>query len=109
VITAVEGGFGLFIFTGDFRNFSVGNSLSTVSSRRDPAMTPITKHVERSTATILSKTAAHQTRKTVVALAHVAALHQQKDPQAPAEADHRFALSPPSNSAAKVTSPALLI
>jgi len=35
----------------------------------DPGMTPVTKHVERSTARILSKTAAHQPRKTVVALA----------------------------------------
>jgi len=72
-------------------------------------MTPVTKHVERSTARILSKTTAHQTRKAVVALAHVAALHQQKDPQAPAEADHRVAPSRPSNSAAKAASAALLI
>jgi hypothetical protein len=38
-------------------------------------MTPVTKDVERSTARILAKTAAHKTVKTVEAFAHVAAIH----------------------------------
>jgi len=75
----------------------------------DPGMSPITKDVERSAARVLSKTAAHQPVQTVEALAHVAAVDQQKDLQAPTEADHRFAPSRPSNSAANAASAALLI
>ena len=45
----------------------------------------------------------------VEAFAHVAAVDEQKDLQAPAEAEHRFEPSRPSNSAAKAASPALLI
>src|SRR5260370_18412158 len=70
-------------------------------------MSPITKDVERSAAMVLSKTAAHQPVQTVEALAHVAAVDQQKDLQAPAEADHRFAPSRPSKSAANAASVAL--
>src|SRR6267154_4795871 len=75
----------------------------------DPGMSPVTKDVERSAARVLSKTAAHQPVQTVEALAHVAAVDQQKDLQAPTEADHRFAPSRPSNSAANAASVALLI
>ena len=58
---------------------------------------------------ILAQTAAHQHVEPVEALAHIAAVDQQKDFQAPAEADHRFAPSRPSNSAAKANSAVLLI
>src|SRR5260221_3450125 len=45
----------------------------------------------------------------VEALAHVAAVDQQKDLQAPTEADHRFAPSRPSKSAANAASASLLL
>ena len=73
------------------------------------SLAPVTKNVERSATRILSETAAHQAIRTVEAFAHIAAIYQQKDFQAPAEADHRFAPSPLSNSAAKATSVVLLI
>jgi hypothetical protein len=75
----------------------------------DPGMATVTKDAERSASRILSKTAAHQTVKTVEAFAHVAAVDHQKYLQASAEADHRFAPSRPSNSAAIAASAALLI
>jgi len=74
----------------------------------DPSVAPVTKDVERSIARIIAKAATHQAIKTIKAFAHIAAIDQQKDFQAPAEADHRFAPNRPSNSAAKATSVALL-
>ena len=72
-------------------------------------MTPIRKDVEGSASRIFAKTAAHQPVKTIEALAHVAAVDQQKDLQTSAEADHRFGPRRPSNSAAKPASRGLLI
>jgi hypothetical protein len=47
--------------------------------------------------------------QTIKAFAHTAAIDQQKDFQASAEAGHRFAPSRPSDSAAKAISAVLLI
>jgi hypothetical protein len=63
----------------------------------DSGMAPVTKDVERSAARILSKTAVHQPVQTVEALAHVAAVDQQKNLQA-LDDDAGFGASRPASS-----------